>query len=132
MQYPIKKEKQSGITLLGLMILGALMGFWVYVVIKVIPIYIEAAGVQAVFKDFEREYEQAQGLDRKIIDYFERGFQVNNVRGVNVEDIDIKKTKKEIKVTLSYEIREHLVHNIAMILRFDNDVVVPRTLDFGK
>lgn len=120
------QARQKGVTTLGLLVLGMLIGVWVLVIIKLVPVYIEDYGIKDVFEDYQAQYKEIGGEKRKIVDHFERGFQVNNIRYVSVKELEVEKKPKEMTVKLNYDVRVPLFYNIDIMLSFQNEATVPR------
>lgn len=123
--------RQKGITMLGMLVLGALLGFWVLVIIKLVPVYMDARAVKAVFQQYGEEYKTVGTEKKKVHDYFSRFFQINGVYDVNATDVVVEKGKKEVKVSLDYEIRipfltETAYGDLMVLLVFSEQVTVPR------
>lgn len=123
---------QKGITMLGLIVLGALLAFWVLIIIKLVPVYIDARAVRSVFQQYEQEYKTVGTEKAKVHGYFSRYFQVNAVYGVNVKDIVVEQGKSDVKVSLNYEVRvpfftETAYGDLMVLAVFSEEVTVPRT-----
>lgn len=123
--------RQKGITMLGLIVLGALLAFWVLIIIKLVPVYMDARSVKSVFLQYEEEYKTVGTEKNKVHGYFSRFFQVNAVYDVNAKDIVVEKSKKEVKVSLDYEVRvpffmDTAYGDLMVLLVFSEQVTVPR------
>jgi hypothetical protein len=123
--------RQTGITMVGLIVLGALLAFWVLIIIKLSPVYMDARAVRAIFEQYQAEYKTVGTEKRKVEDFFSRYFQINAVYDVNPKDIVIEKMKKEVKVSLDYEIRVPFFTDtdygdLFVLLVFSEEVTVPR------
>ncbi|MEJ2681885.1 MAG: DUF4845 domain-containing protein, partial [Gammaproteobacteria bacterium] len=115
----------------GLLALGVLLAFWVLIIVKLVPVYLEGRSVKSVFERYEEDYAEFGTDKRRIQGYFERFFQVNAVYAVNPRDINIEIGKKDITVTLDYEARVPFVSSeqygdLWVVVEFKNKAVVPR------
>ncbi len=127
-------SRQRGMTVLGMILLGSLLVFWVLSIIKLTPIYIEDYNIKQIFKDFEAKVK-AKDKDvgtnkRKVEAYFSRFFQVNNVRDINEKDIKVEvkviDDKPKVIVSLVHDFEEQMVGNLFFMVKGSYSVTVDK------
>lgn len=124
----ITKDKQRGITFLGLLIILGLIGFFAVVILKVTPLYLENSTVNSALDDLAQDAgigKKGKKAMRKKID---RNFYINDVKNISAKDIAIEKSKekKVWDVSANYEARTSLFGNIGVFIEFQKTVEVPR------
>ncbi len=119
-------SRQSGMTVLGMVILGGLFFLWVLFIIKLVPVYIEGQSVKSIFETFEEEVKKKPKVKKEIESYFSKFFQVNNVRNVSVKDIEFENKKSVLIVTLDYSVEIPFISNVYLLVKFNNRVEAPK------
>ncbi len=120
MKTPLKCEQ--GLTLLSIAFILFLIGFFVLLGLKIIPIYLDHNKVKnaltALEKDpgFEEmsEYEIRRSLDKR--------FNVNYVYDVTQDDIKVIKTGGYTKVEIEYETVKKLAFNLSVLAEFHDEI----------
>lgn len=108
-------KKQRGLSLLGLLIIGALVGFFVLLGIKCIPAYTEYFGVKNAITALIKESASVPPQEiRKSFDT--RG----NIEGYSVkgEDLDIDQTPNGTTIGVEYDREVPVVANISLKIHF--------------
>lgn len=110
---------QRGLSTLGTLVMLAIGGFFLTVAMKVGPLYLDNYFVDAALQSLrnERVHEMSdREIRRKVSDYF----TVNNVRDVNVLDLQIEKQKTHTVVHMDYERRINFMGNLDVVIVFKN------------
>lgn len=119
------KSNQQGMTLLGALMLAAIVAFFAYVAIKLAPIYIENFGVTSSLKSLGEE-EGLQGIGAgEIRSRLLKRLEVNNVRSVTPEQIKIRSEENFRIVTIDYEVRTRFYGNLYLVVAFSDRAVLP-------
>lgn len=130
-------SRQRGMTMLGIVLLGALMVVWVLSIIKLTPVYIEHNNIKEVFRDYEQSVkarEKNAGTNkRKVEAYFSRAFQVNNVRDVSEKNIKLENKlkgvsgdKPKVVVTLAHNFEVPMVGNLYYLVKAEYSATVDK------
>lgn len=115
---------QRGMTGIAWMIVIALIMFFAYVAILLLPIYLENNSVKSVIGDLadgDDKFTTATQL-RKIIN---RRLDINMATSVSSSDITISRDANIFVVTIDYEVREPFLGNIDLLFTFNSEVEVP-------
>lgn len=118
------KSKQSGITLIGFMIIMAIVAFLAYMAMKLLPSYSEYMGVSKAMTQIATEGANGKSLDdirRELM--FKMNFQY-------VDDATIKPTNITIKrdsggasqLLVIYDKQIPFMYNIDFLLHFNKSV----------
>lgn len=119
------KSKQAGITLIGFLVVLAVAGFFAYMAMKLVPAYIEYAGVVKAMNQISSE-----GVDGKSIDeirrelMFKLGFQYVDDATVHPSDITIGQGASGNELRVSYDKQVPFIYNIDFLIHFDKSVPV--------
>lgn len=121
-------RKQRGLSFFTLLIIIALIAFFSLVVMKVGPLYIENASVNASVENLMGlpgiGKEGPHGIKKRI----QRQLDVDDVKSFHSKDTKIVKSKenKTWLVTAEYEARAILFKNVGVFVSFSKTVEVPR------
>jgi DNA-dependent RNA polymerase auxiliary subunit epsilon len=113
-------------TFLGLLILIAVLGAWVYAAIRVTPAYLEYMKIAGTLEKVRDEYSANPGTtDFMIRKAIERHFDIEMVTAISNRDILIERAGDVFNVTASYEDVRPFAYNIDFLMTFDKTVQIP-------
>ncbi len=112
------KRKQSGITLIGFVIVLALVGVTIYIGMKLIPMYQEYYSVKQALSGMAEEPGIADNSPNKIADLFFRRLYVSYSENVKPSDVKIKRIDSGWKVDVNYEVRKPIIGNLDVVGQF--------------
>ena len=122
------KRNQSGITLIGFIILLAVVGVFAYMGMKLVPMYTEFYSVKRSLADLANEPGAGQMDSAKARNLFFRRMDMSYVESVKQENFKIIRNDKGMEITVNYEVRRPLIANLDVVGRF-NAVQQLRTKD---
>lgn len=112
-------KKQQGISMLGGLILLAVIGFFLTAIFKVGPLYLDNSFVKAAVASLQNE--DVHGMtDRDIRRKLGSQFDMNNVREIDRKLIKVDRKKTHTVVTLDYEKRVNFMGNVDVVVMFNN------------
>lgn len=121
--------KQTGITFISLLLLLVILGFLALLVLRLAPIYLENYTIRSVLAGLKQEPGLAQQSAHKIRSMIENRLYINEVRRFDKqrspEYIRLKKKDDELKISIDYEVRQHIVGNVDALVSFANSVELP-------
>jgi hypothetical protein len=121
---PGVKQEQKGMTLLGALMLAAIVAFFAYVAIKLVPIYVENFGVTSSLKSLGEEDLQGVGA-AEIRSRLLKRLEVNNVSSVTPDRIKIRSEESFRIVTVDYEVRTRFYGSLYLLVAFNDRAVLP-------
>jgi len=121
----ITKQKQTGMTAIGWILVITLILMFVLLFLKLLPIYMDSFKVSSVLNDIEAEPATATMTPVMITETILKRLDINMVDNVTDEDIFIDKTKNSMHVEIDYEIRKKLVGNVDLVVHFQKAVTIP-------
>ena len=113
------KRKQGGLSLLGFLVVLAVVGFAAYVGMKLFPMYQEYYSVQSAMKGLANEPGMADMDPAKIQDLFFRRLYINYSENVKPQNVKFERTEGGWKMRVNYEVRRPLVGNLDVVGKFD-------------
>ncbi len=117
-------QQQKGVTTVGWLIILGLIGFFVLLILRMGPAYMEYYKIVStleVMKD-ESGFESP----KQIRDMAERRFDISYVHSISQKDLKIKPYGEQYLVRAKYESRVHLFGNVYVVMLFDKQVKVKR------
>ncbi|WP_019303542.1 DUF4845 domain-containing protein [Xanthomonas oryzae] len=113
------KRKQSGMTLMSFVVVLAVVGFGLYIGMKLFPMYQEYYSVRAAMKGLANEPGSANMDPSKLQDLFFRRLYINYSENVKKEDVKFEQIEGGWRMKVNYEVRRELVGNLDVVGKFD-------------
>ncbi|MBZ2208097.1 DUF4845 domain-containing protein [Massilia soli] len=105
---------QRGVSLTGLILVLAIMGFVAIVALKTVPAYAEYSAV----KDAIAVAKDTGGTVREMQVSFDKNADINNIESIKGRDLVISKESGETEISFEYEKRIPLVANVSLLIDF--------------
>jgi Tfp pilus assembly major pilin PilA len=115
------KRKQSGVTLLGFILILGVAGVAIYVGMKVIPMYSEYYAVKKSLDGLALEPGINNASPDRIKSLFFRRLYVNYSDNVKPDNVEIERMEGGWKMTVSYEVRRPMIANLDVVGNFVTD-----------
>ncbi|HZX76325.1 DUF4845 domain-containing protein [Lysobacter sp.] len=123
------KRTQSGMTLIGFILVLAVVGVFIYMGMKLIPMYSEYYAVKTALRDVANESDVSQEDPAKIKDLFFRRLYISYAENVKSEDVKIARRDAGYIMTVDYEVRRPLIANIDVVGHFKAEQVLSRRME---
>lgn len=127
MQYPVRRrspQRQRGMGLLAVLFLLAVAGFLLATGMALAPHYMEFYTVKSVMDDLAKDSTTVDGGKTGIVKTIQNQLYINSIKDVGPKAFRYKKARGGYQVSLDYQVQEHLVANVDVILTFNHEVVV--------
>lgn len=116
------KSKQAGITLIGFLVVLAVVAFFGYMAMKLVPAYTEFMGVSKAMTQVSTEGVDGKSLDEIRRDLmFKMGFQYVDDATIQPQDITIDRTNGP-QLHVAYDKQVPFIYNIDFLLHFEKSV----------
>ncbi|MGY0558239.1 DUF4845 domain-containing protein [Lysobacter sp. A421] len=115
------KRTQSGMTLVGFIIVLGVVGVFIYMGMKVIPMYSEYYSVKQALEGLENEADIASQSPAKIKDMFFRRLYISYAETVKPEHVKIVRQDSGYLITVDYEVRKPLIANLDVVGKFSTE-----------
>ncbi len=111
-------KRQRGVTFVGMIFIAALIILGAIVALKLVPAYIEYATVVQHLREIARSPE-ARGSPREIQMLFSKRAQIDNIRVVTADDIEVTREGDSVVLTASYQTKVKLFGNLSACIDFE-------------
>ncbi len=115
------KRTQSGITLVGFIIVLGVAGVFIYMGMKVIPMYSEYYAVKQSLEGIAKEPNVVDETPARIKDMFFRRMNINYSENVKPADIKVVRKDAGYLITVDYEVRKPLIANLDVVGNFSTE-----------
>lgn len=116
-------KRQAGVTAIGWVMVLALIGFFVFLTLKMLPVYLESFKVAASVESLRNERLSSPGEIRKLLG---KRFDIDYVTTITPNQVKITNQGQAFSVVAKYDSRVHLFGNIDVVMSFDKRVEVGR------
>ncbi|VAW87107.1 hypothetical protein MNBD_GAMMA17-1922 [hydrothermal vent metagenome] len=113
------RAAQRGVSGSGFITIIAVIIISVLLLLKLFPVYMENFNVSTSLSSLSNENDIKELKKSAIKELLQRRFSINDVKNVRKEHIEITKTKTEMTIDITYEVRKPLVGNIDIVMRFN-------------
>jgi hypothetical protein len=115
-------HSQKGMSLLGWLMVLALVAFFASTAFKMLPHYMDYMAMEKMITEVEKDPSLEISTVSAFYEHMQKGMQVNNIRDINLKEaVTIKLEDRDFQVHLSYEKRESLIQNLDLVARFDKE-----------
>lgn len=115
-------RSQRGITLIGFMFVLMVAGFFAYLGMRLVPVYVEDYSVQRSLEELSHEPGLAAKTPEQIRDALQRKFYISYVETAKPKDAKITKEGNQYSLQMKYESRGPLFYNLEYVATFDHSV----------
>jgi hypothetical protein len=117
-------KKQRGMTAIGwLMVLG-ILAFFVLLVLRLAPGYLEFYKVKSVLESLKSEPYIGNKTPMEIRSLLQRRIDVNAIDSIQAKDIKITQSGGKTTVAAHYEVRVPIMGNVDAVSTFDDSIEV--------
>lgn len=118
-------NKQRGVTFIGFVMLLAIVGFFAYAAMRLVPIYTEYYAVTSAMRAVAAENGAAEMQPGDIRNMLLKRFDVSYVSSVRPNDIRISRDRNP-SITIAYEVRKPFISNIDIVVSFSHTLELNR------
>lgn len=114
-------KKQSGLTLMSFLIVLVVVGFFIFIGMKLFPVYNEYWSVATDMKGLAAEPGVKQLSPEQVRDRLFRRFDISYVDSVKPQNVKITR-QNGYQLNVAYEVRRNLMYNLDFVAVFDKTV----------
>ena len=112
-------KRQQGVTFVGMIFIAALIIFGAIIALKLVPAYIEYATVVQHLREIARSPEARGASPREIQMLFSKRAQIDNIKAITANDIDVSREGDAALLTASYETKVRLFGYLNACIDFE-------------
>ena len=112
------KRTQGGMTLIGFVIVLAVIGFFAYIGMKLVPMYSEYYAVKSALKGLKAEPGIANQAPAKIQDLFFRRLYFSYSENVKPANVTLERADGGWVMSVDYEVRKPMIGNLDVVGKF--------------
>ena len=116
-------RQQSGMSMLGIIIIIGLVSFFLMVVIRLFPAWLEGRSVKSAIEGVAAASNSQQSLG-EVSKRVATSFNTNQIEGLRPDEVKVYRDKGKIIIDANYEKRTPLFEGVDAVLIFDTNVVV--------
>jgi len=105
------------LSLLGLIVVGAILVFVAIVGMKLAPAYIEYFTIRRTVRELARSPESMTVKD--IMGSFDKHSQIDDISSIEGKDLEISKNGNSVTITAAYQRKVPLFANISVLIDFE-------------
>lgn len=117
-----ERRHQTGLTVLGGLLLVILVGVVVIIALRVTPIYIEYYQIRKALATVGEDINSYNIDTGEIRKRLERHFMIDYISAIKPRDLHIRKQQGKISVDLNYEDRRPLFGNLQVVGHFNESI----------
>lgn len=122
----INKNKQKGMTAIGIALVLAILAFFVMLALVLTPIYLENLKIKSHLSNIAKDSGFAKLTQDEMMERLFRRFNIDDIDNVTREDVVIEESDTDIKMAIEYEVRSPILFNVDVVVYFNENIVVPR------
>lgn len=120
-------KNQRGMTLIGWVMMLALIAFFVTLAMRLVPMYQEYYGVIQVMESMRTELKNNKLSKNQVALLLSKKFDTGYIKSVKQEDVEIlrgRNTAYVTKIVIDYEVRKPFLAHIDLIGHFQKEIDV--------
>ena len=115
-------KRQQGYTLISLIFILGIAAFFILLILKIGPIYLDHMKVINALAAIEKTTDVETLSEAEIRSSLDKRFNLNYVTDVKAQAMKVTKRGNYLKVEANYEVVEKIVGNISVLVEF-HDVI---------
>lgn len=119
-------REQSGITLIGFLVVLMVVGFFAFLIMRLFPVYSEYYSVRQAMKAVAAEPGIATRTPEQVKEALDRRFNISYVTTPKRNNVRVARQGGNYSLNVRYERRGPLVYNLEYIATFDHTEVLTR------
>ena len=115
-------KRQSGVTAIGWLVILGLIGFFVFIGLKLFPIYSENFTINSILRDMKREDGVPNMSKNQIISLITKRLDINYVTTITRKNIKVRKSGGTVRINIKYTVKKELFGDLSLLAEFDDSV----------
>ncbi|MGJ0483315.1 MAG: DUF4845 domain-containing protein [Methylomicrobium sp.] len=115
---PTLPKHQRGLTFISLCVLLFIFGFFVFLVLKIGPIYLDHNKVSSALSALKKDPGFPTMSEHQIRRSLDNRFNIGYVDFIDAEDIKVSRSNDYVKVEIDYEVLKPMAYNLSVLVEF--------------
>jgi len=120
------RQRQAGMTMLGLIILVVFVGLFAFAGIRLTPVYLNYMKVVGVVDGVADELDGANASRADIRSSISRRFDIESVGEITANDVKVTKVAEGHEVAATYSHKAPFIANVSFVVDFDKRATIRR------
>jgi hypothetical protein len=116
----LSPKRQQGLTLISIIFILGLIGFFTLLTLKIVPIYLDHGKVKSALEALKATPDVQTKTEAEIRESLSKRFLINYVYDVKQENITIVRHGNYLKVSIDYETVVPLAGNLSALAEFND------------
>jgi hypothetical protein len=118
------RSRQRGATLIGIVVILAILGFALYAGIRLVPLYFEYMAIARALDQTAKEHAGSATSPVDLRNSLERRWIVEDIHSIEPKEVEIKKAGSGFTMRAWYRAEAPFVYNVSLVADFDKTVRV--------
>jgi Domain of unknown function (DUF4845) len=118
------RSRQRGATLIGILVIAAILGFALYAGIRLTPVFLEYMAVVRALDQTAKEHSDSPTTPTELRNSLSRRWIVEDIHSVDWKEIEIKRAGSGFSMRAWYRAEAPFVANVSLVADFDKTVTV--------
>lgn len=118
------RSRQTGITLIGFVLLAVMVGMLGFAALRLTPVYLENMKVRRILTDVKADLDGQGPTPQLIRRAIEKRINIEMVYGLKANEFEIQKIDSGFRVGAYYEKSEPFIANISLLVTFNDEVEI--------
>jgi len=115
-------KHQQGLTFISICILLGIFGFFVFLILKIGPIYLDHNKVKGALSSLKEDPAFATMTEFQIRSSLYNRFNIGYIDFITAEDIKVSRSNDYVKVQIDYEVVQPLAYNLSALAEFHDEI----------
>lgn len=116
------RSRQRGATVLGMLVIVAILGVGAFAAMRLVPLYLEYMAVARAMEQTAKE--NAAGTQEALRTSLIRRWAIEDIKSLEPKDIEIKRAGNGFIMRAWYRAESPFVANVSLVVDFDKTVTV--------
>lgn len=117
----MSRQHQRGMTMWGAAFVAFVGAFFLFLLFKLFPVYMEDFKIRNALEGLAREPEAALMSRPELVERLGRRFVIDRVTAVRPNQLRVRVQGRATKIGLHYEVVVPLAYNVSALLEFDHE-----------
>ena len=114
-------KRQKGLTGISILIIVIFIVFLASLALKVVPFYADDMAISNVVQSFHNKNDMRGIRKSEVLKKFQKKLKINNVTGLDMKNVSLKKKDGDYLLVVDYEPRGELMGNLEFIIQFHHE-----------